>query len=44
MSYSISEYYEQSAIVTLLVCSLVMSHYGWYNLSPQGKHVSSVTI
>jgi sodium/hydrogen exchanger-like protein 6/7 len=33
-----------SGIVSLLVCSLLQSHYAWYNLSPQGQHVTSVTF
>ena len=33
-----------SSIVTILTTSLVQSHYAWYNLSPQGKHVTSVTF
>lgn len=43
-AYYVSELTEMSGIVTLLACSLVMSHYTWYNLSPQGKHVTSVTF
>ena len=42
MSYFISETSHMSGIVTLLVTSVLMTHYTWYNLSPQGKHVSSV--
>jgi len=44
MSYFLSDLWKLSGIVSLLVCTLVMSHYGWYNLSPQGKHVTSVTF
>ena len=43
-SYYVSELFDMSGIVTLLCCALVMSHYTWYNLSPQGKHVTSVTF
>lgn len=34
MSYFLSEMLEFSAIASLLVTTLVMSHYCWYNLSP----------
>lgn len=41
--YYLGELFDLSGIVALLVCTMVESHYGWYNLSPQGKHVTSVT-
>ena len=44
MAYMISEACAMSGIVTLLTCSVIMTHYTWYNLSPQGKHVSSVVF
>ena len=44
LSYFVSEVLHLSAIVTLLVTSLILSHYAWFNLSPQGKHVTSVTF
>ena len=44
LSYFVSEVCHLSAIVTLLVTSLILSHYAWFNLSPQGKHVTSVTF
>ena len=44
MPYFLADMFELSGIVSLLVTTLVMSHYGWYNLSPQGKHVTSVTF
>ena len=34
MSYFISETIHMSGIVTLLVTSVCMTHYTWYNLSP----------
>jgi len=34
ISYFISETIHMSGIVTLLTCSIVMTHYTWYNLSP----------
>lgn len=43
-SYFLSELFELSGIVTLLTTSLIMSHYAFYNLSPQGKEVTYVTF
>lgn len=43
-AYFVSELLHQSGIVTLLTVSLVMSHYAFYNLSPQGKEVTYVTF
>jgi NhaP-type Na+/H+ or K+/H+ antiporter len=40
----LSESFEESGIITLLTCGVTMAHYTWYNLSPQGKIVSSVAI
>ena len=34
LSYYVSELLEASAIATLLVTSIVLSHYAFYNLSP----------
>lgn len=34
---------EMSGIISLLTCSIIQSHYTWYNLSPQGKATSVVT-
>ena len=44
LSYYISEIVQASAIASLLVTSIVLSHYAFYNLSPQGKHVTSITF
>lgn len=44
LGYLVSELLAMSAICTLLVTSIVFSHYTWYNLSPQGQHVTSVTF
>jgi sodium/hydrogen exchanger-like protein 6/7 len=33
-----------SGIIALLTSGIIMAHYGWYNLSPQGKHVSCVAF
>ena len=43
-SYELSELLEMSGIVSLLTTSLILAHYAWHNLSPQGKHVTSVTF
>ena len=44
ISYFVSEAIEMSAIVSLLATSMILSHYAWYNLSPQGQHVTSITF
>jgi NhaP-type Na+/H+ or K+/H+ antiporter len=44
VSYLVAEFLEASSIVTILVTSIVMAHYAWHNLSPQGKHVTQVTF
>jgi NhaP-type Na+/H+ or K+/H+ antiporter len=35
-AYLIAELIGFSAIACLLTCSIVLSHYTWFNLSPQG--------
>jgi sodium/hydrogen exchanger-like protein 6/7/sodium/hydrogen exchanger 8 len=35
-AYLIAELFGFSAIACLLTCSIVLSHYTWFNLSPQG--------
>lgn len=44
MTYSVGELCKASGIISLLACGLTMSHYAWYNLSPQGKELSSANI
>jgi NhaP-type Na+/H+ or K+/H+ antiporter len=44
VTYFLSEAQEFSGIITLLTCGITMAHYTWYNLSPQGKTISSVAI
>ena len=34
MSYFLADMFEKSGIVALLACTMIMSHYSWYNLSP----------
>lgn len=43
-TYFMSEILSQSGITSLVTCALIEAHYTWYNLSPQGKHVTSVTF
>ena len=44
LTYFLSEASELSGIISLLTCGITMAHYTWYNLSPQGKTISSVTV
>ena len=44
LAYSTGEIAHMSGIISLLTSGIVMAHYGWYNLSPQGKHVSCVAF
>ena len=44
MTYYIGDLCHVSGIIALLSCGIVQAHYTWYNLSPQGKTSSSVTI
>jgi NhaP-type Na+/H+ or K+/H+ antiporter len=44
ISYCVGEAAEMSGIICLLTSGVLMAHYTWYSLSPQGKHVSSVTF
>jgi solute carrier family 9 (sodium/hydrogen exchanger), member 6/7 len=43
-SYFVSDALGYSGIIGLLTCGITMGHYTWYNLSPQGKTISSVTF
>lgn len=43
-SYALGELAEQSGIICLLTTGVILAHYGWYNLSPQGKVLSSATL
>lgn len=42
LSYVISEVTKFSGIISLLTAGIVMAHYTWYNLSPQGKQSSFI--
>lgn len=44
LSYSVGEIVHVSGIISLLTSGVLMAHYGWYNLSPQGKVLSSATF
>lgn len=49
MVFALASYYigmvtMWTGAVTLLINSIMMAHYAWHNLSPQGKHVSSATF
>ena len=44
LAYSLSEIAHMSGIISLLTSGIIMAHYGWYNLSLQGKHVSTTSI
>ena len=44
LSYVISETAHYSGIITLLTSGVVMAHYTWYNLSPQGKQSSFIVF
>ena len=44
LAYAVGELAGQSGIICLLTTGVILAHYGWYNLSPQGKVLSSATI
>jgi len=44
LAYATGELCHMSGIISLLTSGVIMAHYGWYNLSPQGKHVSCVAF
>jgi sodium/hydrogen exchanger-like protein 6/7/sodium/hydrogen exchanger 8 len=44
MTYYASEALELSGMISLLTAGITMAHYTWYNLSPQGKTISSVAV
>jgi NhaP-type Na+/H+ or K+/H+ antiporter len=44
LSYSVTELFHYSGIISLLVAGVVMSKYSWYNLSPQAKQVTSIAF
>jgi NhaP-type Na+/H+ or K+/H+ antiporter len=44
ISYFVAEIFELSGLISLVTCGITMGHYTWYNLSPQGKSISSVSV
>lgn len=44
LAYGLGEIAHMSGIICLLTMGVVFAHYGWFNLSPQGKHLSSATF
>jgi len=44
LAYAFGEMAGMSGIICLLTTGVVFAHYGWFNLSPQGKHLSSATF
>jgi sodium/hydrogen exchanger-like protein 6/7/sodium/hydrogen exchanger 8 len=44
MTYYSSEALELSGMISVLTIGITMAHYTWYNLSPQGKTISSVAV
>lgn len=44
LSYYLADLLEMSGIISIIVTSVMQAQYSWYNLSPQGKSVSSVTF
>jgi sodium/hydrogen exchanger 8 len=44
LAYTLADLAQMSGIISMLTSSVMMAHYGWYSLSPQGKHVSSTTF
>lgn len=44
LSYCVAELFHFSGIIALLASGILMSKYSWYNLSPQGKQVTSLAF
>jgi NhaP-type Na+/H+ or K+/H+ antiporter len=44
LAYGLGEIAKMSGIICLLTTGVVFAHYGWFNLSPQGKNLSSATF
>lgn len=44
LAYATGEALHFSGIISQLTSGIVMAHYAWYSLSPQGKHMSSATF
>lgn len=44
LTYYIADLLKMSGIISIIVTSVMQAQYSWYNLSPQGKSVSAVTV
>ena len=44
LCYVSAEALSQSGIIALLTCGIMMAHYAWYNLSPQGRQGSALVF
>ena len=44
LSYLLSDVVKASGIISLLTAGIIMAHYTWYNLSPQGKQSSFIVF
>jgi NhaP-type Na+/H+ or K+/H+ antiporter len=44
LAYGLGEIAKMSGIICLLTTGVIFAHYGWFNLSPQGKNLSSATF
>ena len=44
MAYGFSEVFKHSGIISVLTAGILLSHYSWYNLSPQAKTASSIAF
>jgi NhaP-type Na+/H+ or K+/H+ antiporter len=44
LAYGTGEVFHQSGIISMLTSGVVMAHYAWYSLSPQGKTVSTIAF
>ena len=43
-SYYVGEVLKASGVTSLIACAVMQAQYSWYNLSPQGKHASGITV
>ena len=44
LCYVSAEAMKQSGLIALLTCGIMMAHYSWYNLSPQGRQGSALVF
>ena len=43
-SYYVGEVLYASGVTSIIACAVLQAQYAWYNLSPQGKHASGITV